>query len=247
MATSGLSAAELLELVDAGVDGNAAQRGAIMLAAAAPDEAGALERLSLGQRDAWVLALRCATFGDTLLSRVACPHCGMLLTVRIPRGHVSLQEPATGVGPVAVEHGEQGLAVEARAPDGDALAQAAACPDVAAARAALIGCCVTATRDGEPIDPLSLDAALLERLGEAIVATEPQVEVRVSMRCASCDREWAPVLDIVQFFWRELSAASVQLLDEVHQLAIGYGWSEEQVLKVSSRRRRQYVERLASG
>jgi hypothetical protein len=36
----------------------------------------------------------------------------------------------------------------------------------------------------------------------------------------------------------------VQVLDEVHELASAYGWSEEEILGLSSRRRRQYVERL---
>lgn len=220
-----------------------------MLAAAVPEVPDELiDDLSLGQRDAWVLELRCATFGDTLASRVTCPDCGLLLTVRIPHGHISLQPPSTSDAPIAVRVEEGPVVIEARAPDGAALLAAEACHDLATARASLISSCLRSVRrDGEPVDPLSLDDGILERVGEAIVAAEPQVEVRVAMTCAGCGREWAPVLDIVQFLWREVSTASVHLLDEVHQLAIGYGWSEEQVLKLSSRRRRQYVERLASG
>jgi hypothetical protein len=237
----GLSAAQLLGVVDAGADADAAGRGRVLLAAAAPGESHA--SLSLGQRDTQVLALRCATFGDTLEARVDCPECGVRLTVRIPRDHL----PASSE-PQAVSMRAGPVSVTARAPDGAALEAAARCVDVVLARASLIHACVVATNaDGAPVDPLTLDAAVLEQLGEALVAADPAVEMRVPMSCAKCGCEWAPVLDPVEFFWRELAATSVQLLDDVHELALGYGWSEPQVLELSSRRRREYVNRLAGG
>jgi hypothetical protein len=139
------------------------------------------------------------------------------------------------------------LVVEARSPDGLVLAAAVACPDVASARLALIrGCVRSAVRDGETIDGATLDDGELTRLGEALVESDPQAEVVVTMRCAACGEELSAVLDIAEFFWREITTASVQLLDDIHQLAVGYGWSEAQVLGLSARRRRQYVERVTS-
>jgi hypothetical protein len=248
MHESGLSAAQLLEVADAGADGNAAVRGSVLLAAAAPNLPGErLEELTLGERDAWILSLRCATFGDTLRARVTCPACGSLLTVKIPREEVTrrdLLNESERRPSVCVEDGP--FVVEARSPDGRVLAAAAACPDEDSARGALIsGCLRVSAADGSAVDPLQLEQELLERIGEAIVEIDPQAEVGVTMGCAGCGGEWSAILDIAQFFWREVSTNSVQLLDEVHQLAAGYGWSEEQVLRLSSRRRREYVERLA--
>jgi hypothetical protein len=243
----GLSAAGLLEVVDAGADGNAAVRGSVLAAAAAPEVAGErIQELTLGDRDGRILGLRCATFGDTLCGRVTCPACGSALTVRIPRDEVSRGETVNeSERPASVRIEEGSFVVEARSPDGRILAAAAACEGEDEARRALIRGCVTVSgADGGDLDPLGLEDELLERVGEAIVELDPQAEVGVTMGCAGCGNEWTPILDIAQFFWRELSATSVQLLDEVHQLAIGYGWSEEQVLRLSSRRRREYVERL---
>jgi hypothetical protein len=147
----GLSAAQLLEVVDAGADGDAAARGRVLLAAAAPREPDP-DALSLGQRDAHVLALRCSTFGDTLPARVHCPACNVLLTVRIPREHLPALSEAASVELVVDD-----VRVVARAPDGAALAAAAACFDVWLARAALIrSCVVAATADGVSVDPLTL-------------------------------------------------------------------------------------------
>lgn len=248
MSDMGLSAAQLLEIVDAGTDRDAAARGSVLFAAAAQDlPRERLMQTTLGARDARILALRCATFGDTLPGRVTCPACGSLLSVKIPRQEASrrdaISEPEQAP-PVLVEEGP--LSVEARSPDGRILAAAAACPDEESARRVLISSCLTVTgSDGAAVDPLELKDELLERVGDAIVAADPQAEVSVTMGCASCGNEWTAILDIAQFFWRELSTTSIQLLDEVHQLATGYGWSEEQVLKLSSRRRREYVDRLA--
>lgn len=248
MGQRGLSAAHLLEVIDAASEENAAVRGSVLLAAAAPDLAdGQLEELTLGARDARILDLRCQTFGNTLPGRVTCPACGLLLTVRIPRQevarHGSLDEEEQRPW-VRIVEGP--LVVEAHSPDGRDLAAAASCPDDETARRALIAGCVSVTgADGEAVDPLELGDELLERVGEAIVAIDPQAEVGVTMGCAGCGNEWTAILDIVQFFWREISTTGVQLLDEVHQLAVGYGWSEEQVLRLPSRRRREYVERLA--
>lgn len=244
----GLTAAQLLELVDAGTGEDAAVRGRLLGAAASGRPGDGVDQLSLGGRDAWILALRCATFGDVLPARVVCPDCGLLLSVKVPREAVSRQEPPQNGDEqpiVRVEH--DSLVAEARSPDGPVLAAAARCPDVTSARLALIrGCVLRAWHDGEPIDPDALDDDALQHIGEAILESDPQAEVCVTMTCAACGHQLSAVLDVAEFFWRELTATGVQLLDEVHQLAIGYGWSEEQVLRLSSRRRREYVERLTS-
>ncbi|WP_028066867.1 hypothetical protein [Solirubrobacter soli] len=240
----GLSAAQLLDLVDAAESADAAARGRLMLAAAVGD-ARPLDELTLGQRDAWVLALRCGTYGDVLVSRVKCPDCGLTLSVAIPRGHLGV--PALDESPpVAVRVVDGAWAVEARAVDGFALAAAARCRDVASARAALISACVThASYAGDPVDPLDVPDTVVAAVGEALLAADPGCELRVPLACAGCSLEWSPVLDIVHYLWRELATSSSHLLDEIHHLAKGYGWTEDHVLTLSSRRRRQYVERLA--
>jgi hypothetical protein len=244
-----LAAADVLEIVDAGGERDAAQRGLLLLERARPDHpAERLAGATLGFRDAQLLALRCGTFGDPLAGRVRCPACELLLAVDV--GRAELERLAAGGEPepgdaFEIECGD--VVVTARPPDGHALRAAAAQEDVDGARRSLIGSCVLEARSGKrKLDVGSLSDEVLEQVGEAIVAADPQSEVRIELTCAGCGHEWMPVLDIALFFWRELSAASVQILDDVHQLATGYGWSEEEVLRLSSRRRRRYVERLAS-
>jgi len=49
-------------------------------------------------------------------------------------------------------------------------------------------------------------------------------------------------LDIVAFFWEEISAKANRLLEEVHTLALAYGWNEMDILSMSVRRRQFYFE-----
>lgn len=245
--TPSLSASELVAVVDAASSADPAEQGRALLALALPDPSDErLDTTALEVRDAWLLELRCATFGQTLKARIACPRCQTRLALEIPRESIPLPEPRAdclSAPPVRVSHGE--LVIDARSPDGDALERAARCPDTASARASLIASCVTVrSASGEALDVESLDEETLERVGEALAAAQPGVEVALDLSCASCGHLWNPVLDVLLFFWRELSTTSVQVLDEVHELASAYGWSEEQILGLSSRRRRQYVERL---
>ncbi|HVS81037.1 MAG TPA: hypothetical protein VHE60_04825, partial [Pyrinomonadaceae bacterium] len=76
----GLSAAKLLGAWEAGMDQSPAQRALTLLGIASPDiPPDVLGRLSIGERDARLLALRQQTFGSRLDSLVSCPRCNELL------------------------------------------------------------------------------------------------------------------------------------------------------------------------
>jgi hypothetical protein len=240
-ASPGLTTSAVLELVDSGSGLDAAQRGSLLLEAARPDAARAsLGRVGLGARDVALVDLRCATFGPTVPARVRCPRCETLLGTEIARDELV---PDSCMEYVELQVGEHAIA--ARSPDGAALLRAAAAGYVEGARESLIRDCVLeASAGGEAIDPLELPEDVIAAVGEAIVAADPATEMRIDLACATCGLDWTPVLDIALFFWAELTASSIQILDDVHILAGGYGWSEPEVLALSARRRRSYVDRL---
>ena len=51
-------------------------------------------------------------------------------------------------------------------------------------------------------------------------------------------------LDVPGLFWIELRSLARRLLSDVHELASRYGWSESEILGLSARRRRAYIERV---
>jgi len=248
MPVTALTAAEILDVADAGRGHDAAQRGRLLLGAALPGVASeaALVDVDLGTRDALVLELRAATLGRELVGHLWCPECGTQLAVRLTVE--SLRRAAPGSASV-VEVEVDGWRVRAVSPDGRALAAAAGCGSVAAARASLLASCVVAaSSDGAAVDDVGLlPDGVVAAVGAALVARDPALDVRIGVTCAACAHGWSCCFDASAFFWIELEALAARVLDEVHSLATGYGWSEEDVLKLSSRRRRRYVERLAGG
>src|SRR5688500_2506942 len=122
-----LSAAQVLDLADLGQSAHAAERGRLLLGAARPmwpeEELGAAAR---GDRDACVLALRRATFGDRVGGRTACPACGVKLVVGVEAADLvgAPDPPDPSVRePFVVRVGRRRVTV--RSPDGEALARAA--------------------------------------------------------------------------------------------------------------------------
>ena len=91
-----LSVGELLTVWECGLGRGPLERGLILLAATYPENSSDdLLHLSIGQRDARLLAMREATFGPQLECEVTCPTCGNHLELN-PRS-TDLLDPAPAV------------------------------------------------------------------------------------------------------------------------------------------------------
>ena len=84
------------------------------------------------------------------------------------------------------------------------------------------------------------------------VAVEAELDRRagvsasaVTLACPDCGHGWDMELDIAAFTWREIELLAGSLLRHVDVLARRYGWSEQEILRLSPARRRFYLE-LAS-
>ena len=212
-------------------------RALLLLEAAEPGaDRAALARLPVGERDARLLEVRAAVFGEALSSLADCPACGERLELSFSVGDVRLPAPETGEA--FVFEGD-GLRVTFGLPnsvDFEALV-----PGPGAAEA-LLAACVSEVMRGDTAAALSeLDAgeraALVARMGEV----DPRADPKAEMVCPGCGHAWSARFDIVAFFWEELGAWVRRLLAEVHVLARAYGWHEEAVLALSSWRRKQYI------
>ena len=77
---------------------------------------------------------------------------------------------------------------------------------------------------------------------DALAAADPAAHLSLSLACPACEEEWVEIFDIRGYIWSELTAWAKDLLLEIHRLAAVYGWTEDEVLKLSPRRRRIYLE-----
>ncbi len=205
--------------------------------------------LTVGDREALLLHLRRATFGERLQAVLQCPACGEKLDL-------DLEVSALLVPPRACEGAEHELELEAegrrfklrfRLPTGADQEWVAglAAEEPEAAVAALLERCLLACENeaGKPLDALSpvIATALSARMAEL----EPQAEIDLGAACPACGESFSSLLDVGAYFAQELSEQSDRLWREVHLLAWHYHWSEREILALPARKRRRYLRFVA--
>jgi hypothetical protein len=252
-----LSASELLSVWERGLSQTPVERALGLLAAACagepPEE---LARLSVGERDARLLTLREWTFGRPLVSLVKCSSCGEQLEVNLdaadllvrPAAGSERTAPLTPPGPLLLTVGE--FEVNFRLPnslDLEAVAVGASSASVEYAAAYLLECClIDARRGSEVVRAAELPPEVARAIAQRMAEADPQAEVALSLDCPACGEGWQAPFDIEPFFWEEISAWARRILGEVHVLASSYGWREADILNMSARRRRFYLELIGA-
>jgi hypothetical protein len=224
-----LSAGQLLGGWDSVLGEALPVRAAVLASLAGNVPLNEVMRWSIARRDMALFDLHARTFGDSLDAVVRCPACDDLLEMQFELSRI---RPVEGGPPEAdrieVLVGERRVAC--RLPNTEDLIAAAACRDVAAARDALLERCV------EVDDP-----EVREQAAGLLVSP---ADVQLALTCPSCAHEWRSPFDIASFVWRELDEWAVRTLQDIHAIASAYGWTEEQILQLSARRRQTYVEMI---
>jgi hypothetical protein len=237
-----LSAHDLLVVWELGEEQHPLDRALTILAAAYPELTwDELATLSIGQRDARLLALRERTYGPRLESFVECPQCSESLEFEVLAADLCATE--TAEEELALQLSRDGFELRFRLPDSRDLAAVLECRDLSAAHDLLVQRCVLeARRGGTPVAGSELPADIAAELSLSMSEHDPQAEVLIDLRCPGCQHRWQALFDIVTFFWTELSAQAQRLLREIHTLARAYGWRETDILGMSARRRQFYLE-----
>jgi hypothetical protein len=229
-----LSATELLGVWEREFSQPPVRRALALLAAACPESPpDDLAELSIGQRDARLVALRELTFGTDFTGRADCPACGENLELAFRAADflpIPAPEPPAELA-LQVEGGD----LRFRLPTSADLLEIGGGEPAPAGRDRLLERCLLAGRDHLPDQVLDLVAA---RMAEA----DPLADIQFALACPACGHEWRANFDIVAFFWREIHAWVRGLLREVHTLASIYGWCESDILALSPARRRLYLE-----
>jgi hypothetical protein len=215
------------------------QRALALLTAARPETSpGALAEMTIGRRDAGLLALRERLFGPRIVALARCPGCAEPVEVTFAVADIAVTPPADAA--VLVER--DGYTVRVRPATSADLPDVPAGDDPAAlARDLVARCTVEARRGAAAVTADELPGPVAEAVAEAMVAADPQAEVQVATVCPACGHRWSALFDVAAFLWREIEAWARRTLDEVHALASAYGWSEREILAMSASRRRRYV------
>lgn len=237
-----LEASEIIQIWERGQFHHPIDRGRLLLAFADPALLPVeLDHLTIGRRNAALMALRQSMLGKTADCFVKCPHCAAPLEFTLDLS--ALAQPGSGLtkGQVTIHD----LKLDFRLPDSLDLAAVAETQDFDTGRRLLVERCVTrAERSGQLLDPLDLTDAELQALADAMLECEPQLDMEFELNCADCGNTWNALFDIVTFFWTELSAQAKRLLQQVHTLARAYGWHEADILALTPARRQFYLSMI---
>ena len=217
--------AQLLQVWERASGSSTAARGLLLLGCSCDEcSAETLAALPLGRRDALLLQLRTRLFGAEICTVANCPQCAATVEVTFRCDDLLLTSPGTAA---TLEHvsAADGMRVQFRLPDSNDLLALEQCAGADAARRLLLDRCVLATSAAGEVRDVR--------------------DVQLALHCPDCGHGWQPVFDIARFLWQELHAWALRMLREVDMLACAYHWSEDDILKLSPRRRQAYLELCA--
>jgi hypothetical protein len=239
-----LSSSELLGVWECERGAGQIERALSLLEAASPDLArDALAELPVGRRDARLLRLRELTFGPQLVCHAACPACSESLELNFSVDDIKAMTEAEMLETFTSRLRDYD--VHFRLPNSLDLLAVAHCAELDAAHQLLFERCITFAQHGDAeIGPDNLPPEVSEQVVKQMSQADPQANVELALRCPACQHEWQALFDIVSFFWSEIDAWARRLLQEVHIIAMAYGWREADTLALSPQRRRLYLEMI---
>jgi len=240
-----LSTIDLLDLWEKGLAGSPIEWVLLLLARACPDmQMESLASLCIGRRDALLLSLRDQVFGPNLACITACRSCGESLELDFRCRDLLVLNCPDGTdlsGPFSLTL--DGFEVEFRLPNSLDLLAIDGNNEVSSARHILIQrCLLNVSKEGREVLADQLPPAIGNAISECMSQLDPQADLRLEMKCPSCGHIWLEIFDIVSFFWKEISAWSQRIFRDVGILARFYGWSEEDILRMSGYRRQIYLD-----
>ena len=254
-----LSAAELLTAWDRALGQSPTRQALVLLAAVYPEHSmEQLAQWSVGQRDACLLTLRERLFGSELNGVTVCPQCQqrieLAFNVSDIRVEPTMTDPIVPVDEIMTLTAE-GYRVQFRLPNTLDLEAIETRTDVNQMREQLLHRCITAVvwegaekGDGEPVNSLApLPMTLVDAIAARMAEADAQADTRLALSCPDCHHEWFSTFDIATYLAGEIHSWAKYLLREIHSLALGYGWREADILTMTPRRRRAYLELLGNG
>lgn len=240
-----IGAGTLLAAWERGLAEGPAGRPLALLETALGEPPGRLALLPLGERDRRLAELRRRALGGRVDAETRCPACGERLEFSLDLDVLEASDvPPPPDARFTATVGECHVAF--RLPNTSDLLAAGTLQDESGAGRAVVERCVLEARDerDRELAAAELPSPVLETLAERMAEADPRLNEVLELDCPACGHRWGEAFDLGTFFWSELSAWAARLLDEVHVIASGYGWSEEAILALAPTRRRYYLERL---
>lgn len=209
--------------------------------------------LCIGDRDALMLHLRRITFGERMDCVLACPerNCQEKMDLCLNAGDlISPPYPQFQFWHRSrIVEGDRYYEVLFRLPNGGdqeaAALEAIKSSSYNIATDLLLSRCVRSviTEDGEKSD--CRVPFILQKLSDIIAKLDLQAEILLEMVCPACNHGFSALFDPSEYLIREISENPIDhLYRDVHLLAYHHKWSEGEIMSMTPRKRRRYIELL---
>ncbi len=221
-----------------------------------------VRNLLVADRDYLMLKLRQLTNGDRVEATLACPNsqCGEKIDIDFDLRQIPIKsgEISSWVFTIEVPKqaacedsgGDKYYKIEFRLPNGgdqEELAPLAVNNESEAVNTLLARCIQQIDGIGEfdetYIKKLSLSAR--RKIENTMAELAPQVDLEMEAQCPECEQIFSFPFNMSQFFLDEMKVNLEQLYQEVHFLAFYYKWSEAEILSMTRKKRRTYLQLLS--
>jgi hypothetical protein len=219
----------------------------------APVTSEAVCSLTVGDREALLLHLRRLTLGDRMQCILSCPlpQCAEKMDLDLNVSDLLIPSYPHTKEQYETTVRENGTIYRVcfRLPTGadQEMAASLARTDPQAGADLLLQRCVEwITAEGKDIIPLEAwPPAVTQQLPAIMAELDPQAETMLSLTCPVCGHSFSALFDAATYFFQELASRMRHLYREVHLLAFHYHWSEAEIMGMTARKRRLYLDLLA--
>ncbi len=240
-----LSPHELLNVWESGMQNPAIERSLLLLGVLYDSDRESIGRLSIGERDARLLAFREWIFGPKLVNISQCPVCNTRIEWETDTRDIRLQPVESEPQDKVFQLEEDGYRVDFRLPNSLDMLEAMHNRQLAVDPAKFLSRCILSVYHPQKGTQEALPPHLYAGLEERMAAADPQADITMVLSCPECKYSWNAHFDILNYLWMELDTWAKKLLREVATLARAFGWSEKEILGMGHHRRNLYLEMIS--
>lgn len=199
-------------------------------------------KLSIGERDARLLSFREWIFGPKLMNVSQCPGCGTRIEWETDIRDIRLQQVETASSIKVLQLEEEGYTIDFRLPNSLDMMEAIHTREISGATANILSRCILHIQHDTEVKTDTLPAHLINKLEAKMSEADPQADITMVLNCPECKNQWPSSFDILHYLWMEIDNWAKKLLREVATLAKAFGWSENEILNLSYKRRSMYLD-----
>ena len=241
-----LSASELLIIWEEGLDQSLLEKTMRLLGkACSVSDHNDIGLLSIGERDARLLQLREWLFGYRLKNMAHCPKCKEPVEWETSTENLHLQQLPADLAVRSFILEKDDYSINFRLLNTHDISNAMTDTTYQADQKKILSdCIVGVNKKGKKYKEKKLPDEVLDALSRRMEEEDPQADIRMNIQCPACAHQWQARFDIVSFLWTEINSWAQRMMQEVYLLARSFGWSEKDILNMSSRRRQLYLQML---